>query len=258
MAFIEDFLATHEALIKSTEVLTLAVKYRERVPLEKPPPGRDYVGYISSGLLVSREKTGDGTSANILNISFRGPNPIDSEIVVNAVIEGYRDSLDGGVRNVTKGEPRTNSACARSDRKRKDPSNRSNGNKSSLMPLFGWIPFGGARTPKQYLGRKRLPPVGIVDLKSRINLNEVKRGDLALREIESNNRLKQVTDAKREGKDGRALILLFQRPGDGRMRPAGRPANTRRPIGGIRVQETRAAAVIGQGSSASHCLAPPY
>ena len=43
-AFIEDFLATHEQLIRSTEVLTLAGRHLERMALEKPPVGGDYVG----------------------------------------------------------------------------------------------------------------------------------------------------------------------------------------------------------------------
>src|SRR4029079_8885543 len=48
--------------------------------------------------------TATGTAANILNISFRGGTPPDTEVVVNAVIFAYRDSLGKGVERVTRGD----------------------------------------------------------------------------------------------------------------------------------------------------------
>jgi polysaccharide biosynthesis transport protein len=227
MAFIEDFLATHEALIKSTEVLTLATKYLERVPLEKPPPGGDYVGYIASGLSVNREKTGNyGTSANILNISFRGPSPVDSEIVVNAVIEGYRDSLGDGVRNVTKGDlEQIQRALAQIEEETKDLDQKQLARKN-LLPSLDWNPFATNPDPKQSGLRNLTPAVGSADLKARINVNEVKRGELVLREIEVKNRQKLVNEAKKEGKDRRTLLALLQRSGDGRT---DRPVEARMP-----------------------------
>jgi polysaccharide biosynthesis transport protein len=102
VAFIDDFLATQEALIRSNEVLVKAGRHLANAELEKPPPGGDCVAYIGAGLTVSRVQTGAGTANNILNISFRGPSSMDCEAAVNAVIAAYTESLDGGVETATK------------------------------------------------------------------------------------------------------------------------------------------------------------
>jgi polysaccharide biosynthesis transport protein len=205
-AFIEDFLATHEALIRSTEVLTLAGRHLEKAPLEKPPIGGDYVGYIASGLAVSRVQTGTGTSANILNISFRGPSPADSEAVVRAVIAGYDDSLSGGVAKVT-GED-----LKQIDLAQKQIEDELRELEKTYTTVRGEI-----------LRKSQMPAT---DLKTRIGLNEGKKSDLELRKIELDNRLKHVDRAKAEHQDRKILLAYLQRLGGDKSvdaRPAASP-----------------------------------
>ncbi|HEX3151797.1 MAG TPA: polysaccharide biosynthesis tyrosine autokinase [Gemmataceae bacterium] len=123
VAFIDDFLATQEALIRSSVVLSEAGAELQKVQLEKEPTGGDYASYIGSGLSVSRVQTGSGTSANILNISCRGPSSPDCAAAVNAVIAAYITTIDGGVETVTENELkqiRANIALIHGDMEAKD------------------------------------------------------------------------------------------------------------------------------------------
>lgn len=226
MAFIEDFLATHEALIRSTEVLTLAARYLERTPLEKPPPGDDYVGYIAAGLTVSREKTGTGTAANILNIGFRGPSPQDTEAVLAAVIAGYKDSLEGGVQIVTKGEL---------DQIR--------------LALEGLDADAVALDADAKKVRERNRPVSgpvIQDLKARINGNEMKKSDLVLREIDLKNRLKLVEEARKDGRDDRTILAALQRYTELKADRPAAAGTLEDPMVALRIQEEELLQTLGK------------
>lgn len=204
VAFIEDFLATQEALIRSAEVLNLAAKHLARAPLEQPPVGGDYAGYIGSGLAVSRVQTGSGTAANILNISFKGPSAADCVTAVEAVISGYRDAIEGGVATATRADIDQIAAAKRAIAKDLEDLDRE---------------FAAAHGEVLKESKVTLP-----DLKARINLNEAKKSDLQLRQKELRARLDRVADARSQKLDPRGVLALLRRA---RERDGDRPAGPR-------------------------------
>jgi capsular exopolysaccharide synthesis family protein len=92
---VEDYLATHVALIQSEEVLSRAAKLLQGDldSLSAPPAGGDVTGLLRGGLTVSREKDANTGPTSILTISFRSASPADSGRLLKAVIDGYKDFL---------------------------------------------------------------------------------------------------------------------------------------------------------------------
>ena len=190
-AFIEDFLATHEILIRSSEVMKLAGIKLAETPLEKPPAGGDLSAYIASGLSVSRVKSGSGTSANILDISFRGPSAGDCQLAVNAVIEAYIQTIKGGVNDAAKQD-------LKSIHEAKDLIDK------ELSELDGKY----QTAHKGVLDRSL---ISLTDLKTRINANEVKRSDLQPRLELLTKRLNMIEDAQKNGEEPKAIFAMIQR-----------------------------------------------
>lgn len=217
VAFFDDFLATQEALIRSNEVLVLAGRHlQKQPPLEKPPVGDDYAGYIAAGLAVSRVQTGTGTSANILNIAFRGPSSADCEAVINAVIAAYSDSLQGGIDTAREGD------LTQIEKTKKQT-------EKDLEEV-------GIKLRDVRDEMLELSPTPLADLKARIALHESKKYDLELRKIEIANRLKRVDEARANKKDHLALLALLYRPAERAAdRPEARPADDA--LAALRLQE---------------------
>jgi capsular exopolysaccharide synthesis family protein len=100
-AYWEDYLATHLKLIKSPLILSRAARRKELQGLASFAGQSNLTGAIQGGLQVNRDKESSGGTSNILDISFRGPVAEDCPVVVNAVIESYKDFLDETYRNVS-------------------------------------------------------------------------------------------------------------------------------------------------------------
>jgi capsular exopolysaccharide synthesis family protein len=91
---LEDYLATHQVLLHSTIILERAVR--------KCDPALECFAQSNEGpheairksLAVTRSKD------NILNLSFRGTNPEECAVILNAVIGSYKEFLDETYRKI--------------------------------------------------------------------------------------------------------------------------------------------------------------
>jgi uncharacterized protein involved in exopolysaccharide biosynthesis len=189
---IEDYVATQEALIQSHEVLWRAAKRLETgAMLRSPPVGGDYIGHIAMGLKVVRSKDiATGASSNILNISYRGLSAEDGPVIVNAVVEGYREAISGAISSVT------DESLKQIEKGRGDAERRLAECRKEYQDVHEKI--------------RSLSPLPGNDLKARINLNEGKRADLLQRKIELDSRLQLVQKGIKDGQNREVLLSILQ------------------------------------------------
>jgi capsular exopolysaccharide synthesis family protein len=94
----EDYVATHLVLLRSPLIAERAVeKLKNQDKFNKLPSlaeAADPVGAIGAALKVSREKDGAAGPNNIINMSYRCTVPEDCGVILNAIIESYKDFLD--------------------------------------------------------------------------------------------------------------------------------------------------------------------
>jgi capsular exopolysaccharide synthesis family protein len=100
LSYFEDYLGTHQVLIRSPLIVSEAVK---KGNLRQLPSfaGTDPTGAIIGALTITRD-TKEGGATNILILSYRGRNPEDCGVVLSAVIGSYKDFLDKTYRDVSK------------------------------------------------------------------------------------------------------------------------------------------------------------
>ena len=102
-SYYEDYLATHQILIRSLLITGRAAKKPGIAELKSLAGAGDPASRIIGSLTVNRElaKDASGMAPNILNLSFRGQARDECTIVLNAVIDSYKDFLDETYRNVS-------------------------------------------------------------------------------------------------------------------------------------------------------------
>jgi capsular exopolysaccharide synthesis family protein len=102
MSYFEDYLSTHQAIIKSPLIVGRAVKKHELQAMKSFGGIADPTDAILLSLSVSRDYNKEaGSSNNVLNLAFRGRVAAESGVVLNAVIDSYKDFLDETYRNVS-------------------------------------------------------------------------------------------------------------------------------------------------------------
>ena len=97
---IEDFVATHKTLIESPTIIEGAIERRSLASLESFAGKPDLTELIQKSLTVARNRSA-GTNNNVLDLSFRTTDPSDSAVVLNAIIQNYKDYLDVTYRNIS-------------------------------------------------------------------------------------------------------------------------------------------------------------
>lgn len=100
---IEDYMATHQALVQSTLIVQRAVQKRNLGALrcfagEKEPLAE----VILKGLSVPHARVARGESDNILVLAFQGTVAGECGIVLNAIIESYKEFLEETYRNISE------------------------------------------------------------------------------------------------------------------------------------------------------------
>lgn len=100
-AYYDDYLTTHQAIIRSPVVIGQAVTKHELQSLPCFAGQGDPVMQIKQALGVAKEKDSGSTSGNVLEFSFRASNPEDSQAVLAAIIDSYKDFLDKTYGNVS-------------------------------------------------------------------------------------------------------------------------------------------------------------
>ena len=97
---IEDFVATHKTLIESPTIIDGAIQRRNLASLECFAGKEELTELIQRSLIVTRNRS-SGTNNNVLDLSFRTTKPAESAVVLNAIIESYKDYLDLTYRNIS-------------------------------------------------------------------------------------------------------------------------------------------------------------
>jgi polysaccharide biosynthesis transport protein len=97
---IEDFVATHKTLIESPTIIEGAVERGNLSRLDCFADKEDLTELIQKSLVVTRNRSA-GTNNNVLDLAVRTTNPGDSELVLNAIIESYKDYLDVTYRSIS-------------------------------------------------------------------------------------------------------------------------------------------------------------
>jgi capsular exopolysaccharide synthesis family protein len=99
--YVDDYVSAHLILIRSPLIVNRAVEKHQLGAL-KSFAGGDPAGAIAASLTVTREnKESYLSSANVINLAYQGPVADDSRVVLDAVIDSYKDFLDETYRNVS-------------------------------------------------------------------------------------------------------------------------------------------------------------
>jgi capsular exopolysaccharide synthesis family protein len=98
MSFMEDYLATHQVLMRSPLIIRGAVEKGKLARLPSFGGKGDPTGAIMGALTVTRD-TKDGGPTNILNLSYRSTAAEDCGLVLQAVIGSYKDFLEATYRS---------------------------------------------------------------------------------------------------------------------------------------------------------------
>ena len=101
MGLMEDYMATHQALIKSPVIVGDAVRKKNLQDLPSFRGGGDPTRKIIELLKVTRDTTQESRSASILSLSMRCREPGDCAVVLQAIIDSYKDFLDATYKNVS-------------------------------------------------------------------------------------------------------------------------------------------------------------
>lgn len=101
--FYEDYLSTHQTLIKSPMIVQRAVQKKNLNQLRSFQGVDDPTGIIRASLNVSRDNKDASTpSNNVLTLSFGALVAADCPIVLDAIIGSYRSYLDEKYKNVSE------------------------------------------------------------------------------------------------------------------------------------------------------------
>ena len=98
---IEDFVATHQTLIKSPLIVERAAQKPSLAAVESLRGKEELAEEILNSLMVTRNRAAGLNSTNILELSFRGPMASECPVILNAVIESYKDFLEETYRNTS-------------------------------------------------------------------------------------------------------------------------------------------------------------
>ena len=99
---IEDYVATHQTLLKSPLIVERAVKKKNLGALECFAGEEDVTETILLSLTVARTRAAGPTASNVLDLAFRGGKADECPIVLNAIIDSYKDFLDETYRNISE------------------------------------------------------------------------------------------------------------------------------------------------------------
>jgi polysaccharide biosynthesis transport protein len=99
--YYDDYLATHQILIRSPLIVQKAVKKNQLNSL-RMFQGNDPTGEIISSLTILRDNNNQAYSSNnILNLAYRGQVPDECGKVLESVIDSYKDFLDKTYESVS-------------------------------------------------------------------------------------------------------------------------------------------------------------
>jgi capsular exopolysaccharide synthesis family protein len=187
---VEDYVATHQVLIKSPLIIERAIQKRSLGSFRSlAQAGDDATEAIIKALTVNRNKTSTGNS-NVLELSLRGGVAGECAEILKAVIESYKDFLDETYRNMS------DDTLALVTRAR-DVLQKDLADKEEAYREFR------KTTPALWKGKD-----GTTLRQDRLLEIESKRSALVLRRAEIEAQLAAVESAKKDGKDRDVLLAM--------------------------------------------------
>lgn len=207
---VEDYVAGQVILLQSERILKIAAEKRldEQKPFEIPPPAgvSDRVNFLQQHFKVLREKEpGAASPSNVLQLTFRGPNPTDATKYLRAIINAYRDELSGFYEEASK--DRAAALMAEINRLRA-AENRDRIKREALYrELYGTKdPVTGVVTAKG------ISQEDLSSIRNRITANRTAQTTLTLKEIEVDRQLKDIKEAGNDRGARIALLLRYDLP----------------------------------------------
>jgi succinoglycan biosynthesis transport protein ExoP len=98
----EDYVATHQTLLRSPIIIEKAIQKRNLAALESVQGQEDLTEFLIKALTVSRNRTAGINSSNVLDLAFRGKKASECVTILNAVMESYKDFLDETYRSTSE------------------------------------------------------------------------------------------------------------------------------------------------------------
>jgi hypothetical protein len=92
--FVEDYLVTQIAVLKSPPILEDAIRKGDLTKLKSLENVIDPAAHIQAGLSVNREARDDGVRSNLLQLTYRGSDPDDCAKILGAVVDSDQKWLD--------------------------------------------------------------------------------------------------------------------------------------------------------------------
>ncbi len=99
-SFYEDYMVSHQALLRSALIVQRALDKHHLAQLETLAGQSDPAAALLGGLNCKRDGTNEAYS-NILNLSFRGPVAADCPVILRALVSSYRGFLDETYKNIS-------------------------------------------------------------------------------------------------------------------------------------------------------------
>jgi capsular exopolysaccharide synthesis family protein len=188
---VEDYTATHVALLRSPLRLERAVKKGELTSLKTFENVADPAGLILANLTVTRDtKETGGAPNNIIVLTFRGPVAEDCGKVLTAVLESYQEFLDITYRNV-------NDETLRLIQSARDTLKNELGEAEKKLVEFR------KKSPLLTRGKE-----GVNVEQERLLAIEADRTQLLLKQAKLHDRIRALQDAIKEGKGLDVLIAV--------------------------------------------------
>ena len=102
----EDLLSTHMQIVQSKQIVSAALeKYGyDKLPsiVDNLDTDEDATDFVIDRLDVTRGGIGQAKGAHVLNVSFRHTSPEESQQIVQAIVESYRNFLNEKFQDVSK------------------------------------------------------------------------------------------------------------------------------------------------------------
>jgi succinoglycan biosynthesis transport protein ExoP len=186
----EDYMSTHQMLVKSTVIIDAAIRKHQLDTLSSVAGQRDTpVEVIGKALTVSRNKGASGTN-NILDLSYRCRSADDAVTILDAVIESYREFVEKKYKDM--GDVTLNELRDTRDRLEKDLGKYN----ADHLAFLEKAPLLWASEDGSHVRRDRLAEL------------EEKRSAVVVRRVDLQSELETLQKARKEGAD-RALLLAM-------------------------------------------------
>jgi capsular exopolysaccharide synthesis family protein len=188
----EDYMNTHQSLLRSPLVVERAVNEGNLSALETfAGEERDLTEAVIENLRVGTvSKNGDVGAESILGLTFRGKVPEECALVIQAVLDSYKQFLGEAYRDMSEDTVKLISAAR--DMLKNDLADQEKSHREFLQT-----------SPLIWVGKDKVNP-----RQERLAMIESQRSTLLLRETELEGQLAMIERARSSGRSAEEVIAL--------------------------------------------------